>query len=115
MQVEKPQITAIQERANIIYRYLRAKQDYCTKKELCFVLGWEYNTSNERRIRDILSLLSHKKPIIATSDNNKGYKLAQTQQDIEEVEHTWKELDKRIEEIENRKKPLISFRDSFKN
>lgn len=107
-EISKPQITKIKERANVMYQYFKAKDGFIPKKELCFIMGWEYNPSNERRVRDVIALLATKKPIISTSDN-RGYKLAQLKEDVEEVEHTWKEIDKRIAELENRKKPLIEF------
>jgi hypothetical protein len=46
--------------------------------------------------------------LIATSDQ-RGYKIAKTKADLEEVIHQWKELDSRIEQLEERKKPLIEF------
>ena len=55
-----------------------------------------------------MSVLATKKPIISNS-TGAGYKLARAVEDIDEVKHTWKEIDSRIEELNKRKKPLIEF------
>ena len=105
--IGKPNLDKIKERANLLYIHLK-DGILRTKPELCNILGWEYNTSNDRRIREIISMLAKKVPIISTSDN-KGYRMAKNICDLEEVEHQWKELDSRIQELEERKKPLIDF------
>lgn len=94
------------EKCNKIYKYLYEKHDYCTKEELMYLVG----ISSERTIRDLISKISMKAPIISTSDR-KGYKLARKVGDLEEVEHAWKEIDSRIEELEKKRKPLIKFRE----
>lgn len=113
MQLEKPITDKVKERCKIIVEYLKLK-DYVTKKELCFVLGFEMNESNERRVRDLVSLVSKYYPIISTSDSNKGYKLAKYISDLEDVEHSWKELDSRMEDMALRRKPLIKFFEKHK-
>lgn len=52
-------------------------------------------------------------PLIATSDQ-KGYKIAKSKRDLEEVEHQWKELDSRIENLKERVTPLIKFYEQYK-
>lgn len=104
MKYEKPLTENIKDRANSLYYFLRDKCDYVTKEEIGEFLG----VKNERSVRDIIALLATKKPIISNS-GGKGYKLARTVEDLEEVEHTWKEIDSRIEQLEIRKKPLIKF------
>ena len=82
---------------------------YATKEEIGEYLG----VKNERVVRDIISLLATRKPIISKS-NSCGYKLALTKEDLEEVENVWRELDSRIEQLEERKKPLIKFYEKMK-
>ena len=80
----------------------------------CWKLLLRYSPSSrkDRQLRDILSLIAKKRPLIATSDQ-KGYKLAKTKDDIAEVKHQWKELDSRIEQLSARRKPLIDFCNNF--
>ena len=110
MNYEKPLTNNIKEKANTLYLFLKGIGRYATKEEIGVCLG----VKNERSVRDIISLLATKKPIISNS-SGKGYKLAQTKEDLEEVEHTWAELSSRIEEIEKRIKPLIKFIDKQKD
>jgi len=67
---------------------------------------------NDRDARRIMSEVKKLLPVIATSDST-GYKLANVligpHNDLEDVIHTWKEIDSRIEELEAVKKPLIKF------
>lgn len=107
MNPKKPLTDNIKQKANLLYVYLKDIGRYATKEEIGNYLG----IKNERSVRDVIALLATKKPIISHS-GGKGYKLAQTKDDIEEVEHTWAELSSRMEEIEKRIKPLIKFRDS---
>lgn len=109
MDIKKPELSMLdRRRGNELFHYLRRAQRLVTKEELCAVLGWKFNRSNERRIRELISLLAKRVPIIATS-NEKGYKLAMTPQDLEAVKHQWNELDSRIDELAERRKPLIRF------
>jgi biotin operon repressor len=87
---------------------LKKQTDYVSKEQIGEFLG----LSNERSVRDVISLLATKKPIISHS-GSKGYKLAQTEKDMEEVERTWAELSSRMQEIEKRTAPLIAFREKF--
>lgn len=110
--IEKPNLDKIKERANIIYVYLKDGKTR-TKSELCGALGWEYNSSNDRRVREIISILAKKIPIISTSDS-RGYRIAKSILDLDDVEHQWRELDSRISELEERKSPLIKFYEKAK-
>lgn len=109
MNCKKPLTDNIKEKANALYIYLKQQKDYVTKEQIGIALG----IKNERSVRDIISLLATKKPIISNS-SNKGYKLATTKEDLQEVEQTWAELSSRVEELEKRIKPLIDFRDKNK-
>ena len=105
MKCEKPMTENQRQNANILYRLLMV-YDVVTKEELLAELGWDIR--KDRQLRDLLSMIGKKRPLIATSDQ-KGYKIAKTKADLEEVIHQWKELDSRIEQLEERKKPLIAF------
>ena len=109
MKYGKPTLSNSQEKANELFLYLKSKGDYATKEEIGVYLG----VKNERSVRDIISLLATKKPILSNS-GGKGYKLAQTIDDLEEIEHTWAEIDSRIEQLQERKKPLIKFYEKYK-
>ena len=108
MKPEKPITQNMREKANRCYTILYKVNGYVTKEQLGKLLG----ITNERSVRDVISLLATRCPIISTSDN-RGYKLAKTKADLEEVEHTWAELSSRIEEIERRIQPLIKFKESI--
>lgn len=109
MKCEKPLTDNMKEKANKLYMYLKNIGGYATKEEIGEYLG----VKNERSVRDIISLLATKKPIISNSCG-KGYKLAQSKEDLDEVEHTWAELSSRMEELEKRMFPLIAFRHKYK-
>lgn len=102
--IGKPKLTRVQERANRLYEYLKTQDDYVTKEQIGIVLG----VKDERSVREIISLLATKKPILSNS-GNKGYKLAKSKQDLEDLKHSWMELDSRIEELQKRREPLIKF------
>ena len=106
---EKPITDNMKDKANKLYFFLKGIGRYATKEEIGEYLG----IKNERSVRDVVALLATKKPIISKS-NSCGYKLAQTIEDLEEVENTWGDLSSRIEELEKRIKPLIEFRDKVK-
>ena len=110
MEIKKPITENQKELANKLYMFLKA-QDVVTKEEMLEFLGWGKN--KDRQLRDILSLIGKKKPLIATSDQ-KGYKIAKDISDLEEVEHQWKELDSRIANLEERRTPLIKFYEKHK-
>ena len=104
---KKPELSpAIKARANELF--LMLKQRTYTKQELQEHFYGKVTSNNERRIRDLISTLAKRVPIIATSDS-KGYYVASTAEDLEKVKHQWKELDSRISELDKRRKPLIDF------
>ncbi len=105
MRIEKPVTEGMKDKVNRMYLVLR-RGGYFTKEQL----AEELNIKSERSVRDVMSTLSKKKPIIATSDN-RGYKLAMTTDDLEEVVHSWQEIDSRIDELDARRKQLIAFYD----
>ena len=106
---EKPFTPNIRENANKLYFYLREQNDYVSKEQIGDYLG----IKDERSVRIVISALATRKPILSRS-SGKGYKLAQTVEDLEEVEHTWGDLTSRMEELEKRIKPLIDFRNKYK-
>ncbi len=106
---EKPITDNMKQKVNKCYLYLKSIGRYSTKEEI----GEHLGVNSEREVRDILSVLATRKCIISTS-SSKGYKLAQTIEDLEDVIHAWKEMDSRIEQLQERKKPLIAFYEKFK-
>jgi len=109
MEFKKPVITKFEERCKRVFYWLQVC-DYVTKPQIAEFLGWQYPKS-DRQVRDIISAISQKHPIVSTSDTNKGFKLAKDPSDLEAVKHSWAELDSRIEELNKRKRPLIKFLD----
>lgn len=106
-EVKKPELTpAMRERLNDLYRLLKTR--YYTKEQLM-----EIFEVGERQIREMISILSHKVPVISTSGTNLGYKVAYSKEDLEVARNACAELDSRINEIEKRKKPLMDFIDKF--
>ena len=108
---EKPMTPNQKENGNNLYKFMMQK-DVVTKDEMLNFLGW--NSKKDRQLRDLISFIAKKVPVISTSDS-KGYKIAKTIKDVEEAEHQCKELDKRQRELEERKKPLIEFINKNKN
>lgn len=101
-QIEKPDISPqMYARCNELFKLLQERT--YTKDELC-----EHFHTNERTVREMISVVSHYRPVISTSDS-RGYRIARTLADVEEVRHTWAELSSRTEEIEKRMAPLIKF------
>ena len=110
MKCEKPMTENQRQNANTLYRLLMA-YDVVTKEEMLAELGWD--SRKDRQLRDLLSMIGKKRPLISTSDS-KGYKIAKTKADLEEVEHTLAEMSSRVEEIQKRMQPLYEFRDLHK-
>lgn len=98
---------------NKLHKFLMAQEKPVDKKTMCEFMGWEYTSSNDRKLRIVLSNIAKVKPLISTSDQ-KGYYIAKTKADLEAVTHQWKEVDSRIEELEARKAPLINFYEKYK-
>ena len=109
MKCEKPITDNIKQKANTLYEYLLIQNDYVSKEQIGAYLG----IKNERSVRDVISLLATKRPIISHS-GNKGYKIARHKSDLDEVQRCWAELSSRVEELEKRMQPLITFRDKVK-
>lgn len=93
----------LKERVNTLYLTVKDGHPF-TKEEVCQICG----VGSERQAREIISTLATIKPIISTSDS-KGYRMAVSQNDIEDARHCWAELSSRMEEIEKRILPLIKF------
>lgn len=110
MAFEKPMSQNQKDLGNQLYKFMM-KNGTVTKDQMLVELGWD--KSKDRQIRDLLSMIAKKVPVISTSDK-KGYKIAKTQADLDEVTHTWKELDSRIDELNARKEPLIKFYENIK-
>ena len=114
MNIEKPITENQKQLANIIYKFLYHQRRFVTKQELCAELGWEYNSTNDRKIRDTINIIKKRKPIVATPDR-KGYFAPICAVDLEEVRHQWKYIDSIIADLEETKKPLIDFCEKFGN
>lgn len=107
-EIRKPQLSDAQkECANKLYTFMRLHPTYHTREDLCNVLGWDAKTK-DRQIRELISALAKVKPIISTSDC-RGYKLATTRADAEEVMHQKAEHIKRANETLARVSPLDNF------
>ena len=107
---EKPMTENEKANGNKLYKYMMVN-DVLTKDQMLAYLGWD--SKKDRQLRNLISFIAKKVPVISTSDS-RGYKIAKTKEDLEEVEHQIKELDCRIEEMEKRKEPLWKFRDKIK-
>ena len=106
---EKPEFTP-EMRAKLNKMYKLLKERFYSKKELMEIFGL-----GERNIRQMVTHISHRFPVISTSGTNAGYKIATTNEDLELVDHSWAELSSRIEELEKRIEPLIKFREKVKD
>lgn len=107
VEFKKPTISKFEERCKRVFYWLQVR-DYVTKPQIAEFLGWQY-PKTDRQIRDIISSISQKHPIVSTSDTNKGFKLAKDPSDIELVKHSFNELNSRIDEMNKRKRPLMNF------
>lgn len=112
MEYKKPELSKQdKERANEVYKQLQLN-NILTKEQICGYLGWKYNSSNDRRVRELLAIIGKLQPLISTSDS-KGYRLAKNEKDFRDAEHQWAEIDSRIAELEARRKPLIKFCEKY--
>jgi hypothetical protein len=110
MEVKKPMTENEKFYGNKLYSFLM-QNDVVTKEEMLKYLDWD--KSKDRQLRNLLSLIGQKVPLIATSDQ-KGYKIAKTEKDLADVEHQWKENDSRIKVLQDKNKPLIKFYEQHK-
>lgn len=102
MEIKKPEMSeATRARLNELYLMLRQR----THKKIEIMAHFGVS---ERTAREMISIISKKEPVIATSDNS-GYRIAKSAEDLEAVLHSWKEIDSRQRELEERKQPLIKF------
>lgn len=102
MEIKKPEMTE-KTRSRLNELFVMLKQRKYKKSEIMLHFG-----VGERTAREMISIVSKRAPVIATSDNS-GYRIARTAEDLEAVVHSWKEIDSRQKELEERKKPLIKF------
>lgn len=107
---EKPMTENEKINGNKLYRFLMVN-NVVTKEQMLEHLGWD--KKKDRQLRDLLSMIGKKVPLIATSDQ-RGYKIAKTKADLREVEHTWAEMSSRIENLQERIAPLIKFYEKYK-
>lgn len=110
--IEKPMTENQKINGNKLYKFMMAHDGFVTKLQMFVALGWD--TSKDRQLRDLISMIAKKVPVISTSDN-RGYKIAKSKADLELVTHSWAEIDSRIEELSKRREPLIKFYDKFRN
>lgn len=111
---EKPITEKQQELATLIYKFLHKEHRFVTKEEICEMLGWEYNLTNDRKVRDTINIIKKIKPIVATPDR-KGY-FAPKFFDIdeEEVDHQLNYIDSIIDDLLATKQPLLDFKKKAK-
>lgn len=115
MEIKKPELSERDKKlGNEIHRILMAHDRPITKEFICQSIGWEYNLSTERKVRDLLSKIAKVKPLISTSDQ-KGYYIARKVEDLEAVKHQYLEHNKRVQEINERIAPLQKFIEQFEN
>ena len=112
MKCEKPMTENQKEVANKIYAYLLSEHRYISKEELCAMLGWEYNLTNDRKVRDSVNSIKKVRVIVATPDR-KGYFAPKCKEDMKEIIHLWRYLDKLEKEIQETRKPVIKFVEKF--
>lgn len=110
MKCEKPMTENEKINGNKLYKFMMT-HDIVTKEQMLAHLGWD--SKKDRQLRILISNIAKKVPVISTSDS-KGYKIAKTADDLQEVEHSWSEIDSRIEELNERRKPLIAFYTKYK-
>lgn len=87
-------------RLNTIYSMLKHNT---TKEEIVSNLD-----INERIARDLISYIKKKFPVISNSQN-KGYRLAQSCEDVEDVKKTIAEVKSRIQDLQEGILPLEQF------
>lgn len=103
----KPELTESEKRlGNSIARLL--KERTYTKEELIKIFG-----ISERKIRDIVSEIAKRRPIISIS-SGKGYKWASNSlDDYKAALRQWRENDSRARQITSRNEPLIKHLEAF--
>jgi hypothetical protein len=104
---EKPKILNHEQRLKEV-EWLLFTSEFITKKDIADCLGWTL-PKYDRQIRMIIADISQRQPIISTSDNNKGYKLAQSKSDCDMVKHSLLELQSRIDQLRKRSISLQKF------
>lgn len=104
---KKPELTESEKRlGNSIAKLLRERT--YTKEELVKIFG-----ISERKIRDLISEIAKRRPIISTS-SGKGYKWAgNSLDDYKAVLRQWRENDSRARQITSRNEPLIKHLEAF--
>ena len=104
---QKPELTESEKRlGNSIARLL--KERTYTKEELIKIFG-----ISERKIRDIVSEIAKRRPIISIS-SGKGYKWASNSlDDYKAALRQWQENDSRARQITSRNEPLIKHLEAF--
>lgn len=110
MKCEKPMTENEKINGNKLYKFMMT-HDVVTKEQMLAHLGWD--SKKDRQLRDLISNIAKKVPVISTSDT-RGYKIAKTEKDLDAVQFEWSELDSRIEQLNERRKPLIAFYTKYK-
>ena len=83
MAFEKPMSENQKENGNKLYRFMKYN-DFVTKEQMLAHLGWD--KTKDRQLRNLISEIAKKVPVVSTSDS-RGYKLIQSAEDLELVEH----------------------------
>lgn len=89
---------------------LLQENEYCTRRHLAVELD-----VTDRTVRLLVSRLAQTYPIISSSKNGKGYKLAKGYLDLTETAHAIAELESRIIELDKRLHPLLDFKADLLN
>lgn len=112
MEIKKPMTENQKFYGNKLYKFL-VNNNTVTKEEMLDHLGWEHTMTNDRKVRELLSLIGKKVPLVSVS-SSKGYFIAKTEKDLIMVEHSLLEWQSRKDEADARMKPLLDFRDEKK-
>ncbi|HKL93805.1 MAG TPA: hypothetical protein VJZ69_00805 [Clostridia bacterium] len=102
MEIKKPEMGE-KTRGRLNELYIMLQERNYKKAEIMAYFG-----VGERTAREMISIVSKRAPVIAVS-NTRGYRIAKSAEDIDAVMHSWKEIDSRQKELEERKIPLIKF------
>lgn len=108
---EKPMTENQKKYGNMLYKFM--KNNGCvTKTQMLAALGWD--NSKDRQLRDLISQIAKKVPVVSTSDS-RGYYIPKDEKDIELVKHQKNELVSRINELQQRVTPLNKFIEEIDN
>lgn len=103
----KMELTSKKQKARIyqVYNYLKLKYpEWATREEISAATG-----ICDRTVRDCIAKMRYKIPVCSFA-TQKGYRLALTENDMADVEHTLAEMESRRKELALTERPLIIFK-----